>query len=62
MVEDKRISEGFEDSRSRRRKDSRSRKEKGSRSRGFKGSSGSLGIFFQNLEANKQMGQVEKGR
>ena len=31
------------------------RKAKGSRSRGFKDSSGSLGIFFQNLEAKDSL-------
>ena len=37
----------------------RVRKSEGSRSQGFKDSSGSLGIFFQNLEAKEK---PEKGR
>jgi len=41
-------------------KGSRIRKRKDSRIRGFEDSSGSLGIFFQNLEANKPRGRVEK--
>ena len=38
-------------------KDSRGQKRKGSRIQGFKGSSGSLGIFFQNLKAKELRGE-----